>query len=82
MITVKILAFVLTAALFVVAAIALYIGGMGVTGAIQLARCTNCGHTTVVAPHEGAGSCPFCRHERILHPVHTLHVFGTHALRH
>ncbi len=69
----EVVAGVLLFALAVATTVGLYIGLLGVLGAIRLDRCDRCGHLGVVSRAEHATTCPYCRHERLLHPIYTLH---------
>src|SRR6185437_5347360 len=42
-------------------------------GAVRLARCERCGRLAVTSPHASLKRCHSCRHERLLHPLHSLH---------
>ena len=68
---------VLTAALVLVLGIvtmmAIYIGIMGMLGVTRLTRCDTCGHLGVTPADEPLLTCTYCRHERLLHPVHAMH---------
>jgi DNA-directed RNA polymerase subunit RPC12/RpoP len=56
------------------------IGLMGALGVLRLARCNRCSHLAVTPGAEPMGSCPYCRHGVLLHPVHALHETFFHPL--
>jgi hypothetical protein len=49
-----------------------YIGVLGLIGAVRLARCEGCHKLVVLKAAGSPGPCPFCRHERLLHPFHGM----------
>lgn len=75
--------FVLGAALLVFVAVvfsAAIVGLMGALGAVRLARCGRCRHLAVGPPHSALTSCPYCRHDHLMHPVHTVHEVLAHPV--
>jgi hypothetical protein len=44
------------------------VGLMGITGALRLRRCRECGHLIPSTPQMATG-CPYCRHERLARHV-------------
>jgi hypothetical protein len=52
---------------------ALYVGILGIFGVAHLTRCDHCGRLAFTGGREPPRSCLYCRHERLVHPVATLH---------
>lgn len=69
MVVVEIIGGLLVVSLAVAMAFAGFVGLLGILGAVRLARCENCGHLGVGASGERP-PCVYCRHVRVLHPVH------------
>jgi DNA-directed RNA polymerase subunit RPC12/RpoP len=63
----------LVIALAVATLIAAYIGLLGISGALRLARCDRCGHLVVTATGAPPGACAYCRHDRLMHPLHAIY---------
>lgn len=51
----------------------LVLGVMGVIGALRDEQCPDCGRRMRVAVNHPVPRCLTCRHEGLLHPMHTLH---------
>jgi hypothetical protein len=68
---------ILTAVLVVVLAlatvIAAFVGLLGLTGALRLLRCERCDHQIVTSAFRPPGTCAYCRHDRLFHPVYAIH---------
>ena len=62
----------LVAALAVATLIAVYLGLLGTLGALHWFRCKRCGHLVVVGTGTEPSACTYCRHDRLLHPLHAL----------
>jgi DNA-directed RNA polymerase subunit RPC12/RpoP len=62
----------LVTALGLATLIALYLGLLGIAGALQWTRCERCGHLVVTATSTALSACAYCSHERLLHPLHTI----------
>lgn len=62
----------LATALALATLIALYLGLLGLTGALHWTRCERCGHLLVSATSTARNDCRYCRHDRLLHPLHTI----------
>jgi hypothetical protein len=73
MVVVEILVVVLSTLLFIVVVAALWVGLLGVIGAVQFARCDRCGHLGLTSASEPLRACIRCRHGRLLHPVVAVH---------
>ena len=73
---------ILTSALVVVLAvatvIAAFVGLLGVAGALRLLRCEQCDHLVVTSALRPPGTCAYCRHDRLFHPVHAMHHWSAH----
>lgn len=63
---------VLVTALALAALIALCLGLLGIAGAVQWTRCQRCGRLVATPTSTRPSACPYCRHERLLHPLHTF----------
>ncbi|HEU5270347.1 MAG TPA: hypothetical protein VFU36_10530 [Jatrophihabitans sp.] len=70
----------LVSGLALVTVAAAIVGLLGVAGILRLARCDRCGHLTVTDARTEPQSCPQCRHERLAHPLATLHRLHLHDL--
>lgn len=78
---------VVTAVLVVVLGLATlvvaYIGVLGLTGALNLARCERCNKLLVIRTDAAPGTCTYCRHDRLLHPMHAVRQeHRLHGIRH
>lgn len=74
------LAGVVGTSLLVTAVAGAFVGMLGVVGALRIERCEQCGHLGLTGPSEPLRSCPRCRHERLLHPLHRVEE-GSGSLR-
>ncbi len=77
----EILTFLAATAMLAIVTAGTYLGMMALTGAVWLVRCNRCDHLTVVHARATANTCLFCRHERVLHPLHTRHVHAPHPFQ-
>jgi len=64
---------VLVGLLGIATIIAMAIGLLSIAGVLRLDRCEHCGHLTVNDARTAPQSCMYCRHERLTHPLATLH---------
>ncbi len=80
MVIVEVLVGILVCCFAAIVFAAAVIGLMGALGVLRLARCNRCGHLAVASGAEPMGSCPYCRHGVLLHPVHALHETFFHPL--
>jgi hypothetical protein len=48
---------------------ALYVGLLGLLGAIHVVDCRSCHHQTFSFGNQPSRSCPQCRHPLLLHPL-------------
>ncbi len=73
MIAIEVVGTVLIVALMAVTAWMAIVGLMGIGGvALRLERCPTCGHL-IPTPSTAVADCPYCRHQRLLHP-HLSHL--------
>lgn len=70
---IEILTAVLVVVLAVATVIAAFVGLMGLTGALRLLRCERCDHLVVTSALCRPGTCAYCRHERLFHPIYAIH---------
>ena len=49
---------------------ALYLGLLGLLGAVHIVRCASCNHWTFSSADGRPCSCPRCRHLALSHPLH------------
>ena len=49
---------------------ALYLGLLGLLGAVHIVRCASCNHWTFSSADGRPCSCPRCRHLALPHPLH------------
>lgn len=73
MVVIEVVGAVLVIGLGVVATANLCFGLSGVVGAARLVRCERCGPLGVASADASLPACPRCRHERLSHPLHSLH---------
>jgi len=78
---VEALAIALAVVLAIAATAAAYVGILGTFGAVDIVRCAHCGRLGLVRTHAPLLTCARCRHAAVMHPIHTLHLFATHAHR-
>jgi hypothetical protein len=52
---------------------ALYVGLLGMLGAIDIVRCDSCSHLTLCPAQRLRSSCIRCRHPLLLHPMRAIH---------
>ena len=64
---------VLVLLLGIVSVAAAYIGILGLFGAARMSRCARCGHLGLTSATEPLRTCPYCRHEQLLHPIVAFH---------
>ena len=81
MLVLEVLAFAGAIVLFVIVATAASIGALALFGLVQFARCENCGHLTMLYTQAVANNCLWCRHEYVMHPLHSIHDHAPHAFR-
>lgn len=63
---------ILAGPLAVVTLAAMVLGLLGAGELVKLVRCTCCAHLVVLARGAASPACPYCRHERLAHPLATL----------
>jgi DNA-directed RNA polymerase subunit RPC12/RpoP len=73
MVALEALISVLVAVAFLLGTAALWIGFLGVIGAVRFVRCEECGRIELVSTAAPARACLRCRHRRLLHPVTSVH---------
>jgi len=77
----EVLAFAAAIVLFVIVATAAWVGALALLGLVQFVRCENCDHPTMIYTRAVANSCLWCRHEYVMHPLHSIHEHAPHAFR-
>jgi len=65
----EILTSLLVVVLAVATLVAALVGLLGITGALRLLRCERCDHLVVTSALHRPGTCAYCRHDRLFHPV-------------
>jgi len=75
----EVLAFAATVLLFVIVSTAAWVGALVLVGAVRFVRCENCNHLTMVHVRSIANTCMWCRHEYVMHPLHSIHEHAPHA---
>lgn len=81
MVVLEVLAFAATVVLFVIIATAASVGAMALAGVVRFVRCEKCNHVTMVYTRAVANTCLWCRHEYVMHPLHSLHEHPPHGFR-
>lgn len=83
MVIVEVVVGVLFAALLVVATALLWIGLLGILGALSFRRCEQCRGLELVSATAPPHLCLKCRHEHLFHPVlSTRHAYAVHHPTH
>jgi hypothetical protein len=59
-------------ALAVVTTAMLMAGALGMLGVVKVVRCPRCAELRLELTARGAKMCFSCRHEMVLHPIHTV----------
>jgi hypothetical protein len=80
MVILEVVVALLGTTLFVAAMAALWLGFLGVIGAVRFGHCAECGRLGLTSSAEPLEACVRCRHNHFLHPVLTVH--HAHVFRH
>ncbi len=74
---VEVVAIVLAVGLAVLTFVAADVALLVIVGALRIARCGHCHRLSLTRTEGPLRACVRCRHERVLHPVQTLHHAST-----
>lgn len=58
--------------LVVATCVAFTVGLLGEFGVVRLTRCPECAHVLMASRGNEQPACPYCRHDRLAHPLRTM----------